>query len=277
MLTFLYHTAFGRMLLKILCQPKLSALVGRFLDSRASLPLIRPFVRNNHIDLSEYESGFSCFNDCFCRKIKPGLRVFEKDGAALCAPCDGYLSAYRISDRTVLGVKQSRYTITDLLQDEDLADRFTDGLCLVFRLCVNHYHRYTYFDDCKKGENVAIPGILHPVRPVALSAYPVFVQNSREYTVMETAHFGTAVQIEVGALLVGKIHNLHGEGDYVRGAEKGCFLYGGSTIILLLEKGAASLISPFAKTLGTGREIPVQMGEKIGTSEIFPNIKQNVT
>ena len=273
MLIFLYHTAFGRAILKILCQPSISVLAGRFLDSGASLPLIRPFVRKNHIDLSDFESDFSCFNDCFARKIKPGRRVFAEAGSALCAPCDGLLSAYRISDRTVLGVKQSRYTITDLLQDEALADRFTDGLCLVFRLCVNHYHRYAYFDDCKKGENIHIPGILHTVRPVALRAYPVFVQNSREYTVMETAHFGTAVQIEVGALLVGKIHNLHGAGEHVRGEEKGCFYYGGSTIILLLEKGSVDPAFAVRNALGTGREIPVQMGQVIGTSKIFPKSK----
>ena len=79
-------------------------------------------------------------------------------------------------------------------------------------------------DDAKKGENVFIKGKLHTVRPIALREVPVFVENCREYTVMDTAHCGTVTQVEVGALLVGKICNRDGAGDVKRGAEKGMFL-----------------------------------------------------
>lgn len=268
MLAFLYQTVFGRAILKILCKPQLSALCGRFLDTRISLLLVKPFVKKNHIDLFEYESHFTCFNDCFSRKIKQGMRPFPKEENVFASPCDGLLSIYQIHDQTVLPVKQSRYTIPGLLQDQELADRFTDGFCLVFRLCVNHYHRYSYFDSGTKGENIRIPGILHTVRPVALAQIPVFVQNSREYTVMRTDHFGTAVQMEVGALLVGKISNHHGTYTFRRGEEKGCFLYGGSTIIVLLEKDAVKLHDTMAHIVGTGEEFPVRMGDPIATAHI---------
>ena len=173
MLTFLYRTYAGRLILKILCKPILSKLAGRFLDTQVSCRLIPSFVRKNHIDLTEFESDFSCFNDCFSRKIKPGFRPVCGDPHALVSPCDGLLSVYPVTDLTVLPVKQSRYSIPDLLQDKELAAQFADGFCLVFRLCVNHYHRYCYFDDGIKGKNVKIDGILHTVRPVALYAYPV--------------------------------------------------------------------------------------------------------
>ncbi|MBR6451472.1 MAG: phosphatidylserine decarboxylase [Lachnospiraceae bacterium] len=269
MLYFLYHTVPGRMILKILCKPTLSVLCGRFLDSSASLLFVKPFIRKNHIDLAEFETDFRCFNDCFSRKIKPGFRTFAKEPGALCTPCDGLLSIYRISDQTVLPVKQSHYSIPSLLQNQKLANRFTDGMCLVYRLCVNHYHRYSYFDDCKKGDNIHIPGILHTVRPVALSQFPVFTQNSREYTVLETMHFGTALQMEVGALFVGKICNHHRCGTFARGEEKGCFLYGGSTIIVLLEKGRAILSDEWERIVGTGQEMPVHMGDVIGKASAF--------
>ncbi|MBO4903324.1 MAG: phosphatidylserine decarboxylase [Lachnospiraceae bacterium] len=267
MLHFLYHTIIGRMILKILCKPCISETAGRFLDMRASRVLINPFIRKNHIDLSQYETGFSCFNDCFCRKIKPGLREFPQDAFAFASPCDGLLSVYRINDRTVLPVKQSRYSIDDLLEDVKLADAFTDGFCLVFRLCVEHYHRYSYFDSGVKGGNIHIPGVLHTVRPVALSQVPVFVRNSREYTILQTDHFGTVVQMEVGALLVGRICNHHGAYRFRRGEEKGCFQYGGSTIIVLLQKDALQLSSPVSEIVGTGNELPVQMGDVLGFAE----------
>ena len=70
-LRFLYHTRTGRALLKPLtCRP-VSKASGRFLDSRMSKPLIRPFVRKNRIDLNDfYADDFRCFNDCFTRKIR---------------------------------------------------------------------------------------------------------------------------------------------------------------------------------------------------------------
>ena len=49
---------------------------------------------------------------------------------------------------------------------EDLAKKYESGICLVFRLCVTHYHRYIYLDNCEKGDNVFIKGMnaskIHP-------------------------------------------------------------------------------------------------------------------
>jgi phosphatidylserine decarboxylase len=129
---------------------------------------------------------------------------------------------------------------------------------------VNHYHRYCYIDDGKKGENVFIPGKLHTVRPIALRSVPVFTENCREYTLMDTENFGTVAQIEVGAMLVGKIANLHGSGHMTRGEEKGRFLYGGSTIVVLLQKDAVKLRDDLWEMTAKEEEVPVKMGECIG-------------
>ena len=103
------------------------------------------------------------------------------------------------------------------------------------------------------------------MRPIALRQFPVFVRNSREYTVLDTDHFGRAVQVEVGALLVGKIVNEHGVYNYKRGEEKGHFEYGGSTIIILLKNGSISFSDEFEKIIDTGVEKSVSMGEVIGS------------
>ena len=145
LLRFLYRTAAGRLLLKPLTARPFSVASGAFLDTSLSKLLIGPFVRSQKIDLSEYDlSEIHSFNDFFCRPLLPGKRPVDEDPGHLAAPCDGLLSAYRIGRDTVLPVKQSRYTISALLNDEDLAARYEGGLCLVFRLCVNHYHRYIY-------------------------------------------------------------------------------------------------------------------------------------
>ncbi|MBQ2576900.1 MAG: phosphatidylserine decarboxylase [Lachnospiraceae bacterium] len=266
---FLYGTIPGRILLKLLTARKVSKLAGRFLDSSASKFLIRPFVEKNGIDLTECEfSEFRCFNDCFTRRLKRELRPIDREASHLISPCDGLLRVWSIQDDFVLPVKESEYRISDLLRSEEKAQMFKDGYCLVFRLCVNHYHRYCYIDDGKKGENYFIPGKLHTVRPIALRSVPVFTENCREYTLMETENFGWVTQIEVGAMLVGKIANLHGSGHMTRGEEKGKFLYGGSTIVVLLQKDAVTLREDLWEATAKGEEVPVRMGECIGWKEL---------
>ena len=207
-LNFLYHNFLGRILLKFLISRPLSIICGKFLDSSCSRFLIKPFVKNNNIDLNDYESdNFRCFNDCFVRKIKDGLRPIDASLNSLISPCDGLLSAYRITGDEIIPIKQSAYSVCDLLENRELAAHFKGGTCLVFRLCVNHYHRYGYPVNGVKGDNIFIPGKLHTVRPIALASLPVFSRNCREYTVMESEHLGKIVQMEVGAMLVGKIKN----------------------------------------------------------------------
>jgi phosphatidylserine decarboxylase len=266
-LRFLYKTVLGRIVLKLLCARFVSKFVGWFLDSRLSKILIPRFVKKNGINLQDfYSDDFSCFNDCFSRKIKDGKRNIEMNDKAFISPCDSLVSAYEISDSVRLSVKGSEYSISDLLDNSSLAEKFRGGYALVYRLCVNHYHRYIYFDSGEKGENTFISGKLHTVRPIALETVPVFAQNSREYTVMQTDNFGTAVQIEVGALLVGKIKNYHGKYKFKRAEEKGTFLYGGSTIILLLEKDRVKLREDILSKTEQGEEVPVLMGECLGYS-----------
>ena len=53
---------------------------------------------------------------------------------------------------------------------------------------------------------------------------------------MNTSYWGKVVQIEVGALLVGKITNEIKEGSFSFFQEKGYFEFGGSTVILLFKK-----------------------------------------
>lgn len=260
LLQFLYHTAPGRILLKPLTAKAVSHLAGRILDLPASRILIPGFISRNHIHPEDYqETSYLSFNDFFCRKIRPQLRPADPDPKHLIAPCDGLLSVYPISEDLVLPVKQSRYTISSLLRSRKLAQMFEGGYCLVFRLCVDHYHRYCYPADAHRSREVRIDGIYHTVRPVALQTDPVFLENAREYCLLKTRNFGTIVQMEVGAMLVGRICNPPAPSHVRRGEEKGYFQYGGSTILLLLQKDRVQIPEAFS-----GRqEVPVQMGQMI--------------
>lgn len=264
MLKALYNTRTGSYVLKIITRPGFSRKCAGLLDSRYSKLYIRRFIKRNDIDMSEYvPARYRSFNDFFIRKIKPDARPIDMDERALISPCDSSLSVYNITDESVFAVKGANYTIETLLQNPELAHKYRGGLCLIFRLMPVNYHRYIYPDHGTKTGNTAIAGKLHTVREVA-QKYSVFATNSREYTVLHTRNFGDIVFMEVGALMVGRIVNHHQRHAFERGDEKGYFEYGGSTIIMLLEKDRAHLEGEFAQTIDTGRETDVQVGQRIG-------------
>lgn len=261
----LYGSAAGRILLKILTAPILSKAAGKFLDSPMSKSLIEPFIKSSDIDTSQYIlTDIKCFNDFFARRIKPDARKFDMDPNILISPCDSKLTAYKINSRSVFRIKGSYYRVADLLASYSLAEKYKNGLCLIFRLEVDDYHRYCYIDNGTKSDNTFIKGVLHTVNPIALERYNIYKRNSREYTTLHTENFGDVMQIEVGAMLVGKISNNHGEAEFKRGDEKGKFLYGGSTIVLLIEDGKAVIDRDIVKNSAEGFETKVLCGEKIG-------------
>ena len=136
----------------------------------------------------------------------------------------------------LLRIKNTIYDLAGLLKNNILAEEFIGGYGLIYRLTPKHYHRYIFPDDAMAGKPKRIEGILHCVRPVALDRYPVFTENTREYTVLETENFGKIIQMEIGAIMVGKITNHKLVGRVARGMEKGCFEFGGSTIVVLVKK-----------------------------------------
>jgi len=265
-LQFLYHTVPGRILLKPLCSRTLSKICGAFLNSRPSKVLIPGFLKSSGIDTEEYEmDGFTCFNDCFCRQVKEGRRPVDQDSSHMVSPCDGLLTVLPVEEGVVIPVKQSRFTVEGMLKDRKLAERYRGGLCLVYRLCVNHFHRYGYVESGRKSKNRFISGKLHTVQPIALECGPVFMENCREYTCIKTKQFGVLTQMEVGAMLVGKIKNYEkGAAEVVRGEEKGTFLYGGSTIIVLVEQGKVKIDPAILEASQRGEEMPVKYGQTVG-------------
>ncbi|MDE5583034.1 MAG: phosphatidylserine decarboxylase [Ruminococcus sp.] len=261
----LYNTLTGRIILKFLTAPPVSEIVGFYMDSPFSIPLIKPFVRNNNIDMSEYkEKFFISYNDFFTRKIKTESRPIDYINTHLISPCDSKLTAYKIRQNSIFKIKNSLYRISDMLKNEFLSRRYEGGYCLIYRLEVSDYHRYCYIDDGIKTGNTYIKGEFHTVNPIALKKYNVYKRNSREYTIMHTDNFGDVVQIEVGAMMVGKIHNHHGEYNFAKGEEKGMFMFGGSTVIQLFEKNRIRPDSDILRNTRDGFETIVHYGEKIG-------------
>lgn len=263
----LYGTVNGRRLLKLLTLPIVSKVAGAYMDSPLSKPLIAPFIRKNGIDTSQYlMCDFPSYNSFFTRKIKPEKRPIDLTPDHLISPCDSKLSVYRINEESLFRIKNSIYRVSDLLDNKFLARRFEGGYCFIFRLEVDDYHRYCYIDNGTKTANIYIKGELHTVNPIAMKRYNIYKRNSREYTILHTENFGDVAQIEVGAMMVGRICNRHNVHRFVRGEEKGKFEFGGSTVVMLFEKNAVIPDNDLLRNTSEGFETVVKYGEKIGVS-----------
>lgn len=264
-LNVVYSNLWGRFLMKFLAVPVVSRSVGCFMDAWPSAFLIGRFIRKNHIRMSEYEpKKYRSFNDFFTRRLREGARPIDREPSHLIAPCDGAVMAYPIDLRTKIYIKHSVYTVASMLRNYELAAEYVGGYCIVLRLSVDNYHRYCYVDAGSKGRNHPIPGVLHTVNPAVLDHVKIYKENARSYCVIDTKNFGKIVQMEVGAMCVGRITNYHHKAMVRRGQEKGRFEYGGSTIVLFIRRDEVAIDSDILKNSANGIETKVKLGERIG-------------
>lgn len=262
----IYGSVFGRFFLRIATMPVISRIAGFFLSTRLSCVIIKPFIKANNIDMTDYiRRDYKSYNDFFTREIKPENRPVDKDLNVLVSPADGRVSAYKINSESVFKIKDSYYTVESILQSRAAANHYKDGYCVIIRLCVDNYHRYSYVDNGILGKVKFIKGVLHTVNPEALKHYNIYKENCRECSVLITENFGRITCVEVGALMVGKIKNLHRTGHrFTKGEEKGMFEFGGSTVVLFIEKDKVIIDEDLLKNTEEGFETAVNMGEHIG-------------
>ena len=244
-LRLLYGNRAGRMVLGWLIRPEVSKLVGRFMDTGLSRIMINPFIKKNDIDISVCQKNeFDSYNDFFKRKLVPGARTIE---------------------RQTFNIKDSEYTVASLLRDKKLARHYRGGKLWLFRLCVDDYHRYIYNVSGKQSDVRRIEGLYHTVNPIASEYYDIYKENTREYCLIRTQDAGTIIDMEVGALLVGRIVNRYVDStDVRRGEEKGYFEFGGSTIILLIQKDKVAPLDRIVENSRKDIETRVRQGELVG-------------
>lgn len=267
-LACMYAKKSGRAVIRVLATRPVTKICRVFMDSPLSRPMIKKFVRKNHIDMNMYQPcKYRSYNAFFMRQIKPDQRHIYPDPNSLISPCDGKVSVYSIEPNTHFTIKHTPYTVESLLRDQELATCFAGGYCIVIRLTVDNYHRYAYAVSGQKQAQRYIKGIFHTVNPVANDYVPIYKENCRELCVIDSERFGLVVQMEVGALMVGRIVNYEQGACWVnRGAEKGRFEFGGSTVVLLISPGKAEISRDLLENTQEGYETLIHMGEVLGRS-----------
>lgn len=254
-----YGNPTGRLVMKGLLKARMPKAMAAYLRSPLSKGMIRRYIKKNGIDMSEYEEKkYRSFADFFARRKL--VNNNDTNPNHLTSPCDGWLSAYKIEEDSSFAIKGSHYRICDLMDDPELAEKYKDGVGLVFRLSPSDYHHYSFVDDGYIHKNNFIEGKLHSVQPIACSKLPVFRLNRRVWSLLNTVHFGPVVQIEVGALAVGGIVNEYEHTTFQKGDTMGHFELCGSTIVLLIQKHQIELLPEIEKVLESNREYQVKQG-----------------
>ena len=260
--SFLYNNFFGRIILKLIYNRFISNIIGIYMNSSLSKGRINKAIKKYNIDMSIFEKKeYKSFNEFFIRYKKE--LIFDMDKNHFVSPCDSKLTVIKLDEDTSFKVKGSIYNMKNII-NEDISKDYKNGYALIFRLEINNYHHYHFVDDGTIGKNKYIKGVLHTVQPIALGKYKVFHKNAREYTVLHTKNFGDIIQVEVGALSVGRITNNKNIKSFKKGEEKGYFEFGGSTVILFVKDKSVFIDKDILDNSKKEIETIVNCGEKIG-------------
>jgi phosphatidylserine decarboxylase len=273
---FVYDNPIGQILAPLVASKSVSQLYGCYQDWPISQNKVPPFVEKFDIDLSIYKAGsvpsdkkefsYKTFNEFFIREFETNQRQFVGNEEKMPAFCEArYFGHEEIHNDVKIPVKGKFLNSQDLLGGSKWAQTFAGGPLLIARLCPVDYHRYHYPLSGKTLDSFQIEGQYHSVNPLALNSKPeIYIVNERRASILETKEFGKLAYIEVGAAMVGKIIQSHDEAKpHSKGDEKGYFLFGGSTVILLGEKGAWSPSDDVLTNTKEGIETYLQLGEEV--------------
>ena len=325
---FLYHHFLGRLLLKmIFARPYFSFLRGLYYNSFLSKKDIASFVEKYGLSKELLKKRYQSFGDFFSRKEAVYLREAGKENTKengeawkekiqgklpFYASASGKALAYRIDEEgrlilppgvqkegagkkenfhfLPLEIKGNFYSIEKILR-APCPEFLKGGTLLIFRLSLPDYHRYIFPAEGKLLRTKKIKGRLDSVRKEA-AHFKAFSENKREISLLELEGMGKILHVEVGAMLVGHIHNHMGSklfsdkgaqnkrknlGEktyksdrryqqafrFTAGEEKGYFSLGGSTIVEMLSEKIVIDEDLFENT-NKGLETKLEIGERIG-------------
>jgi len=230
--------------------------------SRIENPIIRKSslavwkLFSEELDLAEAKkTQFTSLHDCFIRELKEGARAIDSDPRIITSPCDAQVGAYGdIKGISLIQAKGFPYTLSDLLADDELVERYRDGKYITLRLKSTMYHRFHAPYDCEVSDLTYISGDTWNVNPITLKRIErLYCKNERAVIDINLKHIDASITlVPVAAILVASIQlkflketlNLKYKGpnkikcnaQFSKGDEMGYFQHG-STIIIFASKG----------------------------------------
>lgn len=272
-LKFLYYNPLGELPLNLVVKKKfLTEYYGKKMDKPESVKKIPSFIEQADINIAEAKKRveeFKSFNDFFYRELKEGARTVDYRENVLASPADGKILVFENLDiEKEFYIKGDKFTLEEFFADKELANKYKNGVFMIIRLAPIDYHRFHFPVDGEISESKLIDGVYYSVSTHAIKKnFRILCENKREYSILKTEKFGDIAMFEVGATMVGGIKQSYKSNSYVKkGEEKGYFYFGGSTCVLVFERGKVKIDEDLLENTKKGIETKVYMGEKIGIS-----------
>jgi phosphatidylserine decarboxylase len=237
-------------------------------NSRMSARKIGPFVRKHHIDMAEFEPvNYRSYAEFFERRFRPGVRRFPSIPGEMGAFAEArYLGWDRLEAEQRFPVKGASLNAEEILGNAGRARAFMGGPVLLVRLAPVDYHHVHYPDHGRTLEHDRRGHRLWTVNWHALQNKPdILFRNERSINILKTESFGCLGFVEVGALSVGRIVQVHAlDEPFGRGEEKSVFRFGGSAIVVFGEPGSWAPCEDILKRTKEGIETLVRLGDVVG-------------
>ncbi|KAI9032676.1 phosphatidylserine decarboxylase-domain-containing protein [Phycomyces nitens] len=245
---------------------------GERYNAPQSASEIEAFVKFHQLDLGEMKeslSSFKTFNEFFYRELKPGSRPCDSadDSCVAVSAADCRLMVFAtIDDATRLWIKGIDFGIPKLLNDAQRAKAYDGGALAIFRLAPQDYHRYHSPVDGVITDISYIEGQYYTVNPMAIrTTLDVYGENVRCVVQMKSEQFGNVTVVCIGAMMVGSIVLTAKVGDRLNRTDPlGYFAFGGSTIVVLWEKGRIVFDNDLLENSAKALETLVRVGNHIG-------------
>ncbi|MDR0445389.1 MAG: archaetidylserine decarboxylase [Puniceicoccales bacterium] len=271
LLRWLYQRPFGNFCERRFLSRKIfSSCIGWWMRRSWTRKYIDGFVEKYKINADIFEkkpSGYRSFDEFFSRRIKREFRPIAAKEDQLIFPCDGrHFVIESLQKIPYFFVKGQVFQLGSFLRDEALEKQFCDGSMLISRLSPVDYHRFHFPCDALTETTYCIFGRYASVNPIAIrDRIAVFWENKRMKTSLHH-DLGDVLMIEIGATCIGSIEQtFHFNAKHLKGTEKGYFHFGGSTVVLLFEKGKIRFAQDLVKNSRAGMETYAFMGDEMAT------------
>jgi len=232
---------FYRFLIELTNHRVSSLLLRRFTESKLSAKLISSYskvYRINHSEIRDDIGSFNTLHDFFIRNIKPETRPIDSTSTSIVSPVDGVVEETgSILPTKEIVVKGKAYSISEMVDNEEILEKYIDGTFMVLYLSPSHYHRI----------HSPVSGIITHQWTRGRKSYPVnrlglkygkapLSKNYRKLTEI-LSNGKHLLVVKVGAMFVNSIELTHTDNQVEKGKEMAYFSFG-STVILLFEKNA---------------------------------------
>ena len=239
-----------------------SNLLQTFAKSSKSRRIISSFAKTYKINQDEMEKPlkeYPTLHEFFIRNLKEGARTIDPDPDAVVSPVDAVIEDIGDieGDRSIT-VKGKKYSIAEMLGNDESMARYEKGTYMIFYLSPSHYHQ---IHSPLTGDVVSqwtLGTKSYPVNKTGLK-YGNFALSKNYRKITEIKHkTGMAAMVKVGAMFVNSIETTH-EGEKLKKGERMAYFTFGSTVVMLFEKDTFKLLPNISTPYH------IKYGEKIGT------------